>query len=199
MLLSWFRDRKKAIRDPIYDQITLNELERAVFRTPEFQRLRWVRQMDFAYLVYPAAEHSWFIHSLGVCQASKELFDRVVSNYDERNLLEALVGPPAPERSSIPDFCLFDRVLVSLAALLHDLTHPAFSHAFDIRDDMVKHDDYEHNPFMLRRPFDTNSSELARVLVKWDPFFSVLVRAEAPQLFPETHMRPRDWISRFQV
>lgn len=186
VLLSWFRDRKKAIRDPIYDQITLNELERAVFRTPEFQRLRWVRQMDFAYLVYPAAEHSRFIHSLGVCQAAKELFDRVVGNYDERMILATDSGRTTSERRSIPDFCLFDRVLVSLAALLHDLGHPAFSHAFDLRDDMVKHDDYKHNPFVLRALFDTGTSQLARVLLKWDPFFKVLVRAEAPQLFPES-------------
>lgn len=115
VLLGWFHDRKKAIRDPIYDQIKLNELERAVLRTAEFQRLRWIKQMDFAYLVYPAAEHSRFIHSLGVCQAAKELFDTVVANYREQLFSKTISLAGESERRGIPNFSHFDRVVVSLA------------------------------------------------------------------------------------
>lgn len=54
------------VRDPIYDRIQYDSLERGIIDTPIFQRLRWVRQNDVAFLVYPSLNTTRFEHSLGV-------------------------------------------------------------------------------------------------------------------------------------
>jgi HD superfamily phosphohydrolase len=58
---------KKAIRDPIYGFIKLTAEEiQLIDGEPLIQRLRYVKQLGFAYLVYPTAVHTRFDHSLGV-------------------------------------------------------------------------------------------------------------------------------------
>jgi HD superfamily phosphohydrolase len=139
--------------------------------------------MDFAYTVYPAAEHSRFTHSLGVCQAAKSLFDTIADNVRRRSPSRGRQPDTSTrERPIAEPFRLFDRVLVGLAALLHDLSHPPFSHAFDARPDLLEHDNFETNPFLLRALFDNSSSELAQVLREWDPNFQLLLEAESHPL-----------------
>jgi hypothetical protein len=60
----------RAIRDPIHRFITLNEKEAELIDSEAFQRLRHLRQLAFAYLVYPSATHTRFEHSLGVCHVA---------------------------------------------------------------------------------------------------------------------------------
>jgi HD superfamily phosphohydrolase len=93
----------RSVRDPIHGFIRLNGEETEVVSTPIFQRLRGIRQLAFANLVYPGALHTRFDHTLGVFHISTllcEIFD--FSNEDTR--------------------------LVRLSALLHDLGHGPFSH-----------------------------------------------------------------------
>lgn len=58
----------KTVRDPVQGDICLLKEEIAIIDTPEFQRLRHVRQLDMVYLVYPGAQHTRFEHSLGTLQ-----------------------------------------------------------------------------------------------------------------------------------
>ena len=60
--------------DPIWGAIKISEFEKRLINTPEFQRLRRIKQLGFVNLVYAAAEHSRFVHSIGVCHHSKKLF-----------------------------------------------------------------------------------------------------------------------------
>src|SRR5438874_13217374 len=78
--------------------------------TPEFQRLRRVRQLGLAYFAYQSAEHSRFTHSLGALHLATRILDRLAKKYD------------------IADE---DRTAVRVAALLHDIGHGPFSHVIE--------------------------------------------------------------------
>jgi len=93
----------RTIRDPIHRFIELNEQEAELMDTRPFQRLRHLRQLAFAYLVYPSATHTRFEHSIGVCHVAGLLARSLQFDPDQTKL-------------------------VRIAALLHDLGHRPFSH-----------------------------------------------------------------------
>jgi hypothetical protein len=106
----------RTVRDPLWQNIGLDEPAAAIVDTPEFQRLRHVKQLGFAHLVYPGAIHTRFLHALGVYH----LTGRAVTALESRGLLGGLSDA---ERDAIP--------VVRLAALLHDVGHYPFSHAME--------------------------------------------------------------------
>ena len=67
------------IRDPIHIFVRLDSDERAVVDSRPFQRLRHIHQLALTYLLYPAATHKRFEHSLGVMELAGRVFD-VVTN-----------------------------------------------------------------------------------------------------------------------
>src|SRR6185437_13800116 len=85
----------------------------AALDTPTVQRLRYVRQLGHAFLVYPGATHTRFEHALGAYHLTR----RALASLEERGELERV---PQEE-------CL----AVRLAALLHDIGHYPFSHALE--------------------------------------------------------------------
>lgn len=104
------------VRDPLWQNVTLDAAAAAVVDTPEFQRLRRVKQLGFAHLVYPGAVHNRFLHALGVYH----LTGRAIDTLERKGDLDLLSNE---ERAAIPE--------VKLAALLHDVGHYAFSHAME--------------------------------------------------------------------
>jgi HD superfamily phosphohydrolase len=106
----------RTVRDPLWQNIHLDATAAAVVDTPEFQRLRRVKQLGFAHFVYPGAVHNRFLHALGVYH----LTDRAIEILEWKGALEAL---DTEERRTVPE--------VKLAALLHDVGHYAFSHAME--------------------------------------------------------------------
>jgi len=101
------------IREPVWGTITLDPIARRVVDSVAFQRLRYIRQLGLAHLVYPGANHTRFDHALGVYH----LITRALVSLGHTGALEAL---PAG-----------DRELVPLAGLLHDVGHYPFSHALE--------------------------------------------------------------------
>lgn len=97
------------ICDPIHGFIRFNTIEKQLVDSRPFQRLRYIRQMGMAYLVYPGATHSRFEHSLGVMHLADEIFTSIV---DE----------------TVPLDPIYWRQIVRLAALCHDMGHLPFSH-----------------------------------------------------------------------
>ena len=81
--------------------------------TPAVQRLRYIRQLGHAFLVYPGATHSRFEHALGTYHLTKLA-------------LSALA-----ERGELGQVAEEDQLAVRLAALLHDIGHYPFSHALE--------------------------------------------------------------------
>lgn len=101
------------VRDPLWNNIRIDPEALGVLDSEPFQRLRYVRQLGHAFLVYPGATHTRFEHALG----TYHLADRALALLRDRGDLAPL---PAPETS-----------LVRLAALLHDVGHYPFSHALE--------------------------------------------------------------------
>src|SRR5438552_9443402 len=74
-----FRDRHK-FQDDVWGKITLNELERDVIDTPEFQRLFRTSQLGFVDLVYQTANHTRGAHSIGACAVARQLMEHLERN-----------------------------------------------------------------------------------------------------------------------
>ncbi|HLE95862.1 MAG TPA: HD domain-containing protein, partial [Candidatus Thermoplasmatota archaeon] len=96
----------KRVRDPIHDYIPLDAAALAIVDRPEFQRLRRIRQLGTAALVYPGANHARFEHSLGAQHVARLACEAIGLKAD-------------------------DALEVRLAALLHDVGHGPFSHLTD--------------------------------------------------------------------
>lgn len=102
----------KIINDPVYGFLRFPEPElMQIIEHPWFQRLRRIKQMGMAHLVYPGAVHTRFHHSLGACHLMGKA-------------LEELKGKGVPLS---PEDCQAARI----AILLHDVGHGPFSHALE--------------------------------------------------------------------
>jgi uncharacterized protein len=103
----------EVIRDPLWDNIRLDRPALLALDTAAVQRLRYVRQVGHAFLVYPGATHTRFEHALGAYHLTR----RALASLEERGELEL-----------VP---VEDCLAVRLAALLHDIGHYPFSHALE--------------------------------------------------------------------
>ena len=101
------------IRDPLWNNIRVDPVALRLVDTAAFQRLRYVRQLGLAYLVYPGASHTRFEHALG----AYHLAGRALAMFAERD------DTSAEQRKAA--------VLVRYAALLHDIGHYPYSHALE--------------------------------------------------------------------
>lgn len=70
-------DFKHRMRDPIYGFIQLTQVELDIIDTPIFQRLRRVHQLALTKYVYPSAEHSRFVHSIGVMHCATLIYEGI--------------------------------------------------------------------------------------------------------------------------
>lgn len=114
--------KKYETRDPIFGFIAFNEWEKEIINSPPFQRLRRIRQLALTDMVYPGAVYSRFEHSLGVMHLATLMFDAIINNKHNMEILE--------NEMKYNDAGLKrDRQLIRLAALLHDIGHAPFSHA----------------------------------------------------------------------
>ena len=101
------------IRDPLWNNIHVEPFAVRLIDTMPFQRLRYVRQLGLAHLVYPGASHSRFEHALGAYHLARRALDFLGGRNELANV------PPG------------DAGIVRAAALLHDIGHYPFSHALE--------------------------------------------------------------------
>lgn len=109
-------DNRRRLRDPVHGLITFDRLDEvdetawALLNTAEFQRLRRIKQLGVSEYTFPGATHTRFAHCIGVFHNARKLV-KIIARESERNV---------------------DREKVAvLAALLHDVGHGPFSHAFE--------------------------------------------------------------------
>ena len=98
------------IADPIHKFIRFTDLEKKIIDSSVFQRLRRIKQLAGAHLVYPSAQHSRFEHSLGTMHVAGLAGDHLFS-----------LG--VIDKESIQE--------LRVASLLHDIGHGPFSHLFE--------------------------------------------------------------------
>ncbi|MCX6681547.1 MAG: HD domain-containing protein [Methanoregula sp.] len=111
----------KIIKDPVHGYVEVEDYALALLDSPVLQRLRYIHQLGFSYLVYPGANHTRFEHSLGTMY----------------------LADVASRKFGLSDA---ERTLVTAAALLHDIGHGPFSHASEpILEQLLHrtHDDIE--------------------------------------------------------
>jgi uncharacterized protein len=105
--------RFEILRDPVWNNIRVDELTLTLVDTKVFQRLRYVRQLGWTYLVYPGATHTRFEHALGTHHLSRRTLALLCEAEDSTSISE------------------IDQAIVRSAALLHDVGHYPFSHALE--------------------------------------------------------------------
>lgn len=101
----------KVFRDVVHDYIRVEYMPIwKLINTKEFQRLRRIKQLGGTSMVFPSAEHSRFVHSLGVYEITRQMIEL---DQVKKHLTD------------------YERLTVLCAALLHDLGHGPFSHSFE--------------------------------------------------------------------
>jgi len=116
------RGYPKTFNDPVWGDIVLFPWETLLLDSPLLQRLRGVRQLGMAHLVYPGASHDRLEHSRGVVEAAERMIRSLERNAEFRRKF----GKDRDE--TVPTVSDHDRSSIRLAALLHDIGHGAFSH-----------------------------------------------------------------------
>ncbi|MET0786177.1 MAG: HD domain-containing protein, partial [Paenisporosarcina sp.] len=135
---------EKVFKDPVHRYIHVrDQVIWDLIGTREFQRLRRIKQLGTTYLVFHGAEHSRFHHSLGVYEIVRRIVDDIFK------------GRPEWDES--------ERLVVLCAALLHDLGHGPFSHAFENVFDL------DHEKFT--QEILTGPTEINAILSKVSPQF----------------------------
>lgn len=97
---------EKIIHDPVHGSMRLSGIVLELVDTPEVQRLRGIRQLGLANLVFPGANHTRFEHALGVAHLVERLGYELELSEEKLDLLLA-------------------------AAMLHDVGHPPYSHTLE--------------------------------------------------------------------
>ena len=131
-------DHQKRIQCNIHGCIVLSEEARKIIDTLEFQRLREIKQLGTAFLVFPTATNTRFEHSLGVYHLAGRL-------------LESLERNSTPEELRCRFSCETDgcsmrisvrsKELIKIAGLCHDLGHGPLSHVFDeVTEGLPRHE-----------------------------------------------------------
>lgn len=139
----------KIIRDPVHNVISFentpcDRLLLDLINCKEFQRLRRIRQLGLSELVFPGANHTRFAHSIGVMRTAKKFLKRC-----------KLLDHGLDESQETFILC---------AALLHDVGHGPFSHAFE----SVTKDRHEKRTLEIIK---TPSTEINQTLRKHNASF----------------------------
>lgn len=135
------------IKDPVHGVMQFSDKEnnwiKPFINHPHFQKLRHVRQVGMADLIFPGAVYTRFNHSLGCCYVSSQIANKIGLIDEEKQL-------------------------VILACLLHDIGHGPFSHAFEnlFTNKCIRHEEW--TPYYLK---EFNSQKFLETYNKENPDF----------------------------
>ncbi len=160
------RKRYSVVRDPVHGDIYLTHEELRLLDTPEMQRLRGVRQLGSANLVFPGAVHTRFEHSIGTVHVAQKLIDSVNLSFELDPAGTLAVGEEEAR-------------VIRIAGLIHDVTHVPHGHGLEDQDGLFERHD---SAYRYERMFDATRG-LGRVLRELgllDEVMSVLTRPGTP-------------------
>ena len=144
--------REKVFRDPIHGQIIVdNQIIMDLINTPEFQRLRRIKQLGTSSFTFHGAEHSRFGHCLGVYEITRQMCNYFQRNYPSQQPVDGLWDD-------------HERPVALCAALLHDLGHGPYSHTFE----HIFHTNHEQ---ITRQLITDSSTNINKILQRVSPDF----------------------------
>ena len=150
---------EKVFKDAVHGYIHISDnLIWELIQTKEFQRLRRIKQLGGTYMTFHTGEHSRFSHALGVYAIALKMIKALA--YEGENFTEE------------------ERLLVLTAALLHDLGHGPFSHAFESILE-IPHENFTARIIMEK-------TEVHSVLESYQPGFA----AEVCEVILKKHSNP---------
>ncbi|MBA1434252.1 HD domain-containing protein [Bombilactobacillus bombi] len=157
--------REKVFRDPVHNYIHVqHRVILDLINTPEFQRLRRIKQLGTTSFTFHGAEHSRFGHCLGVYEVTRRICDTFARNYP----------------STSPDDGLWDdqqRLVALCAALLHDIGHGPYSHTFE-------HIFHTNHEIWTQKIITDPSTHVNQVLQKVSPNFPDQVASVIAKTYP---------------
>lgn len=122
------QNRYHVIKDPVHGTMQFTSVEdgwvKPFIDSPNFQRLRYIKQLGMGDLIFPGAVHTRFNHCLGASYVASQIAQKIGLSEEERQL-------------------------VMIACLLHDIGHGPFSHAFEgiFHQKLIRHEDW--TPYFL--------------------------------------------------
>ena len=143
------RKRYSVLRDPVHGDVYLTHEELTLLDTPQMQRLRGIKQLGAADLVFPGATHTRFEHSIGTLHLAQRMIEAVNLSFE--------LSPRENLRISDEE-----ARVIRLAALVHDVTHIPFGHNVEDQAGLLHRHD---SPYRFERML-SDRTELGRALAR---------------------------------
>ncbi len=142
------RKRYSVLREPVHGDVYLTHEELSLLDTREMQRMRGVKQLGTAYLVYPGAVHTRFDHMIGSLYVTQKMIDGINLSFELNPGNQ--IGISEEETR-----------VIRIAALIHDVTHIPFGHNLEDQDGIFERHD---SSYRFERMFNAGTEIGARLL-----------------------------------
>lgn len=166
----------KVVRDPVHGDIWITELEKEIIDTIWFQRLRRIKQLGPANLVFPGANHTRFEHSIGTLYVAQQIIDAINKNY------EYFFPEDPTSRFSQYPMIPEDIFITRVVALIHDAAHVSFGHMLEnegnLFDENKQWKDKERRESVLDKIFPIIRNHLKIGGIKKDKIDEILTKIE---------------------
>lgn len=149
------RKRYSVLREPVHGDVYLTHEELSILDTREMQRMRGVRQLGTAYLVYPGAVHTRFDHMIGSLHVTQKMIEGINLSFELNPVGQ--IGISEEEAR-----------VIRIAALVHDVTHIPYGHNLEDQDGIFERHDSVHRFERMFAPSTELGARLAELGVAED-------------------------------